>query len=207
MRRERIDLGDIGHGRGERRSDRTTGADEVTIFVSFFNNAVRNVISDGIAVANNTFELLIKALFDNGIRIIAIVFAKVVVADFLNAFRRIRKVGVGRENIRLHRLNWLNQVGDGIGILDDDFASLVFWQPFHEGIKHLFGRTEMLVGVREERKFVAEIGVHRVTVVAYGLLGHDVNIPADFVFRVDVMAVARRHNRFMKFISRADNIL
>ena len=62
--RQRIHLRDIGHGRDQRRPDRSTGADEISVVSGFLHKTLGNDIHDRVPVIDDGCELLVQPLPD-----------------------------------------------------------------------------------------------------------------------------------------------
>ena len=56
MRRQRVDLGDVAHGRGKRRADRSARADEEAVLIGLFDEQMRRIIQRAEAVAEDGLE-------------------------------------------------------------------------------------------------------------------------------------------------------
>ncbi len=63
VRRQRIDFRDAGHGGDKRRTDGSTGADEIAAVIGMFHELVRDVIQDAVAVLDNRRQFLMKTIF------------------------------------------------------------------------------------------------------------------------------------------------
>ena len=201
---KRVDLGDLRHGRGKRRADRATGADEVAIIRGFLYQKVGDPIGDRVAVADDTLKLFFEAVDDFFVGMLAINLMKGVVAKLTEFLRRAREVGVWLIKLILQDLKRLASIRDLVGVGDDDLFAFLFRQPGHEGIHHLLGGTEMLIGVGEGWFLSSSFPHQRMDGFAKAFRG-DVNIAEDLVFRVHVMAIARRADHLAHLICRIDD--
>ena len=68
VRRKRIDLGDVRHRGSKRRTNGATASDKETIIGSLLNKEVSDVISNSVAVTDNTIKLLSQTVFDDCLR-------------------------------------------------------------------------------------------------------------------------------------------
>ena len=72
MRRQRINLRDPRHCSDKRRTDGTTGTDQVTIVIGLFNQSLGDEIQHGESMANNRLQLLLETGLNDFRQIFAI---------------------------------------------------------------------------------------------------------------------------------------
>jgi hypothetical protein len=61
---QRIDFGDVRHRRHKGRTDGTTRADEITVFLGLGDNFMGDIVVDRIAVIDDAVEFAIEPVFD-----------------------------------------------------------------------------------------------------------------------------------------------
>ena len=141
MGRQGVDLGDVGHGRGKGRTDGATATDDIVfgLIRGELNQAMGDVISNGIAVADNPIEFPLETVphpsdvgLDLGIVIegIVVTFMEMGFAKLADLQIRMRQVFIrGKDFIRNRGDIVIDERGDIARIGDDDLLCLVFLKP------------------------------------------------------------------------------
>ena len=119
---QRIDLRDTGHGRRERRSDRTSGAYQITVLVGLPHQFLCNDIHYGIAVGNDGIQLTVQSLLHDGRKLLAVHAVRLGVADVTQHLIGI--LNDRRALVRAHRCDLLTHIGNLAGIRDDNLLRL-----------------------------------------------------------------------------------
>ena len=87
MRRQRIDLCNIRHGRDKGRADGSTGSDQIAIIIGMLYQLVGNVIQDAEPMAQDGRKFFGQAVFYNLGQGIAINLMSLVIAHLFQCFR------------------------------------------------------------------------------------------------------------------------
>ena len=182
VRRQRVDLGDARHRGDEGRADGTTRADEIAVVVRLLDEALRDEVKDGEAVADDGLELLLEAVLDDLRQVLAVERAGLLVghlADLLVGARDLRRVEVVRD-----RLEALDLVGDLARVRHNGLVGRLLAEVL-ELLEHLVCRAQV------ERR------LHLGVVEALAL--HE-DGAVDAVLRVEEVDVAGRDERLAELL-------
>ena len=119
---QRIDLRDTGHGRRERRSDRSTGTYQITVLIGLPHQFLCNDIHYGIAVGNDGIKLTIQPLLHDGRQFLAVHAVRFGITDVTQHLIRI--LNDRRTLVRAHRCDLLTHIGNLARIRDDNLLRL-----------------------------------------------------------------------------------
>ena len=81
MRRQRIDLGDLGHRRDEAGSHRSPAADQISVIQALFYQQVRDVVNNVVSGADDRIQLPLQSLFHDLRQRIAIFLIRIFITD------------------------------------------------------------------------------------------------------------------------------
>ena len=117
---KRIDLGDAGHGRNKRRTDRAARTDKVPVLFAVFDQTARNDVQNGKAVIDDRRQLTLQAVFHDFRQRIAVQLFGEFIAAVCQLF--LGTVHVRRKGARRNRTDAFDLVGDEVGVGDNHFV-------------------------------------------------------------------------------------
>ena len=205
MRGQGIDLGDVGHRRGDRGTDRSTRANNVMLrlVVGHLDEFVGDEISDRVTMADDTVEFPIEAILHelDGFLNLGIVVVRIIEDAMEIAIAKVTQLLVAVGQVLIWREAsgqdggdiLVDLVGHPIRVVHDELHRLFRACPFLEAIKHFASAAEMLIGILERGIVTTGGRVHRMAAPADGFRV-DVDVAQDLVLGVEVMAVPRRND-------------
>ena len=188
MRTQRIYLGDPGHRRDKRRSDRTSGSNKISVVIGLPHQFLRDNIHHRISVGNNGIQFLFQTgrYLDRQIFPVNLVSAVITnIAQILLGIFDDRRAFIG-----IDRRDLLDHIRDLVRILDDDLLCFCRSQIF-KFRQHLLGCPKI------KRRLVVRI--------AEPFSRHD-DPAVHLVSRIQKMYVARRNDRFFELFSQFHNL-
>ena len=188
MRRQGIDLRNVGHSRHEGRADGPTGAYEVAVVIGMLNELMGDVIEHAEAVAQDRRKFFDEPVLDDLRQGIAVNLMGLFIAHVLQGLRRAGNLREVQRFLR-HGAHVFNHFIDLVGIGNDDFAS-PFFAEVSEFFQHFVSRAQVQVGL--------ELGVLK------ALAGHE-DFPVYLVFRVEEVGVARRDGHLAQLVADAQD--
>ena len=203
MRGQGIDLGDVGHRRGDRGTDRSTRANNVMLrlVVGHLDEFVGDEISDRVTMADDTVEFPIEAILHelDGFLNLGIVVVRIIEDAMEIAITKITQLLVAVGQILIWREAsgedggdiLVDLVGYPIRVVHDELHRLFRACPFLEAIKHFASAAEMLIGILERGIVTTGGRVHRMAAPADGFRV-DVDVAQDLVLGIEIVAVPRR---------------
>ena len=147
MWRKRIDFRDAGHGRDERGTDRSTGADKVAAVIGVFHQFMRDIVQDAVAVLDDGRQFLMQAILHNLRQILAVNSPRVRVAHFRQRFIGTGNFRIVRFPFFRERLDPFAHIRDFPRIRHDDFFCF-FRRQIRKFVQHFLRRPDVNGRVR-----------------------------------------------------------
>ena len=189
MGRQRIDLGDSGHGGHEGGTYGSSGSHQIAVRVGLPHQLLGNDIHNRESIGNDGVQLFLQTLRYHLGQLPAIDGMGFLVTDVTE--RLIRILDNRRTLIRAHRGNPFDHIRNLIRVSDDYLFCFIASEIF-KFRQHFLGSPKI------QRRLIVR--------VLEALSGHD-NPAVDLVLRVQEMHVAGGHHRLMELLSQGHDLL
>ena len=188
MRRERIYLGDVRHKRNQRRTNRTTGTDQIAVLQRLRHKLLRNHVHYIVAVADNRAQFALQARLDLFRQRVAVHALGFLIAHAFQILRRI--IHLRRIVFARYRTQRIAPVRNHIRIGDNYFHRAVCAQ-IRKFLQHFIGGFEVQRGLI--------VGVFKAH-------ARHQDAAERLVLRLQEMHVTGCHTRLAQFIRNRQNL-